>query len=302
MNKPSFFTRVAAALTNVAGFTTGAVVTTSTSLRPSYRRLRSTHTYGQRGYNGRDLRLDIYRPAVDHPVPVVFWVHGGGWEIGHRRFIPPGILAQTDRGYAIVSVSYSFLRRAKWPTQLHEVKTALRWLGDHSATLRLDTSSLVIAGESAGGHIAAAAALTHDDIDSLSGLYRPGRPSTIAGVVTYYAPTDLAQMTKGNPLQRFVLAYMTGFRDAEVDEIAQLVNPVRFVTSDAPPFHILHGTWDEVVPYDQAELLSTALQAAGVDVTLQLFPTFVHIDPRFNRPERMASVEAFIDRINDRHR
>ncbi len=89
---------------------------------------------------GKKRKLDLFLPANNgKPAPIIIYCHGGGWMTGGKKIIEPGVLQQVKRGYALASVSYSFIPWEKWPTQAHEIKAAVRWLRANAKKYNLDS-------------------------------------------------------------------------------------------------------------------------------------------------------------------
>ncbi|MGW7241492.1 alpha/beta hydrolase fold domain-containing protein [Streptomyces sp. NPDC054804] len=147
----------------------------------------------------RPLEMDLWLPAeVTEPVPVVVFVHGGAWRTGLRddlgprfRGWAPSPFARLVRaGFAVASPDYRLSGEVTHPGQLHDLHTALTWLHTRSADLGVDSTRTVLWGESAGGHLAALAALTAGDrVERL----------VVRGCATWYAPTDLTRLAEDQP-------------------------------------------------------------------------------------------------------
>ncbi|MDQ1041071.1 acetyl esterase/lipase [Streptomyces sp. V3I8] len=226
----------------------------------------------------RPLELDLWLPAEPAgPLPVVVFVHGGAWRTGLRddlgpafRSWRPGPFARlAQAGFAVACADYRLSGEAVHPTQVDDLTAALSWLHARSGELGLDTARTVVWGESAGGHLAALLALTMPDRD-------PEVPP-VTGCVTWYAPTDLVALTEDPADPRTFEAMLVGGAPADLPERARDAGPVHHVTSAAPPFLVLHGTQDSVVPSDQAVRLAAALRGAGVSVDLHLVPGADHL-------------------------
>ncbi|MFD7455861.1 MULTISPECIES: alpha/beta hydrolase [unclassified Streptomyces] len=221
----------------------------------------------------RPLEMDLWLPAEPSgPSPVVVFVHGGAWRTGLRddagprfRQWAPGPFARLVRaGFAVACPDYRLSGEAPYPAQLDDLRSALAWLHTRSAELGLDTSRTVLWGESAGGHLAALAALT--------AAARPGTAG-VRGCAVWYAPSDLTRLAEDHPPGAFdpadpasFEALLIGAALADAPGRARAASPVHRVTAGAPPFLVLHGTADTVVPHAQGERLATALREAGVPV------------------------------------
>jgi acetyl esterase/lipase len=234
----------------------------------------------------RPLELDLYLPAA-RPAPVVVFLHGGGWRVGSRRSggpaFPGGALfeAAARAGLAVASVDYRLSAEAVWPAQLHDVKAAVRWLRSRSGELGIDPDRVAVWGESAGGHLAALLGLTNGD-EALEGdVGVTGPSSAVTAVAAWYPPTDLPGMAADlgtDPLDATTReAQLLGGAVPSVPDAAAQASPVTRVTPDAPPFLLLHGADDSMVPCVQSERLHAALVEAGVEAELVLYPGADHM-------------------------
>lgn len=228
----------------------------------------------------RPLQLDVLVPPAASPPPLVVWIHGGAWLSGDRRYLPETLRpdqlfdALVAAGLAVATVDYRHAREAPFPAQLHDVKAALRYLRAYAGDLGVDVTRVGAWGESAGGHLAALLALTADRPEMEGAIGVPGRAGAVDAVVDWYGVTDpdalprlppavLAAMQLPDLPQDLLLA---GADPATHDDAA----PVRQVRPGAPPFLVLHGTADRLVPFAQSEALLAALRAAGA--TAELVP------------------------------
>src|SRR3954469_10042051 len=150
----------------------------------------------------RPLQLDLWVPEASTPPPLVVWIHGGGWMIGDRRYLPetlrPNQLfdALLEAGLAVATIDYRLALEAPFPAQLHDAKAAIRYLRAHADELGISTGRIGIAGESAGAHIAALVGLTahRPDLEGTHGVLE--RSSAVDVVVDWYGPADLDTMPR----------------------------------------------------------------------------------------------------------
>ncbi len=211
-------------------------------------------------YAGRGSRrglLDVYRRA-EGPVqgaPVLLQVHGGGWTIGNKdQQGIPLMLHMAARGWVCVAINYRLSPRHAFPTHIVDVKRSIAWIRDNIAEYGGDPSYVAITGGSAGGHLAALAALTPNDPE-----YQPGfedADTTLQAAVPHYGVYDFA----GTGGDRRSVQLRDGFlgprvlkKDAELHLVDfERASPLLRVNPEAPPFFVLHGTHDSLVPVTQA--------------------------------------------------
>lgn len=234
----------------------------------------------------RRLAMDIWLPrtAVDTLVPVVVWIHGGAFQLGDRRELPPTYAPESvfrllnAAGIACATVDYRHALEAPFPAQLHDLKAAVRYLREHAELLGLDADRIGAWGESAGGHLAALLGLTGGREDLEGGLGVQGQSSSVSAVVDFYgvssltlippmvatgdflSPALLAAVPDGMPLEPGPML-VGGSSDPVLLDTA---SPLGYVTAEAPPFLLIHGDSDGLVPLSQSELLADALAEADV--------------------------------------
>ena len=204
----------------------------------------------------RPLRLDLYRPrntgSATRVLPLVVYVHGGGWLSGHTRHAGafanwPGVLAQlASKGYVVASIEYRLSGEARFPAAIQDVKTSIRWLRSRSAQFGIDPTSVIIWGGSAGGQLAALAA-TSCKVESLA----PDPQSPLAaqsdcvqGLVTWYGIFDLvnaplsgaADQPANSPVHKYLGCTPSACRSA-----AELASPVSHLDKSDPPALLIHG-------------------------------------------------------------
>lgn len=228
------------------------------------------------------LYLDIYRRAElpSEPLPVVLFVFGGGWVMGDRNQLQHlDLLRLVERGYALVTSDYRYSTDAIFPALIHDVKAAIRWIRANASNQGLDPDRIAILGPSAGGHLAALAG-TSGDVHSLEGDLRDWTPgermlsTRVQATVDFFGPTDFTVYEAqhranglGDSDRPWFIDLLVGGPVSEHVDLVQMLNPIRYVDPGDPPFLIIHGDRDDVVPLQQSEMLATALQHAGVDVT-----------------------------------
>jgi acetyl esterase/lipase len=239
----------------------------------------------------RPLQLDLWVPPTSAPAPLVVWIHGGGFMFGDRRYLPetlrPNQLfdALLDAGLAVATIDYRHALEVPFPAQLHDAKAAVRYLRAHADGLGISTERIGVAGESAGGHLAALVGLTGSraDLEGTHGVVGPS--SAVDVVVDWYGLADLSTMPRripppeiaaklppeiGTPPEEHLTRGLEGPALADA-------SPITHVSAEAPPFLLVHGTADWLVPFAQSEQLHAALTAAGVSSRLEPVEGAMHI-------------------------
>ena len=260
--------------------------------------VHSYHNVEYARVDDKPLLLDLYIPqGLTGPLPVVVWVHGGGWYLGDKSF--PQALRLTARGYAVASLNYRLSPEALFPAQIEDCKAAVRWLRAHAAQYGLDPERIGAWGASAGGHLVALLG-TSGEAAELEGTLgeHPEESSRVHAVCDYFGPTDFLQEI-GQPCDidraspDCPEALLLGGPLQERPEAVRLANPITYIRPDNPPFLIMHGDCDMVVPLHQSQLLYEALTAAGVPAALSIVGGAGH---GFDSPSIDEEVDAFFDR------
>lgn len=212
--------------------------------------------------------LDIYLPkrrTGEGPLPVLAYVHGGGWVIGSKIMGREQVMALANSGrFAVVSIGYRLAWQAPWPAQIDDVRTAIRWIKAHAGDYGFDAHRICAMGVSAGGQLVAKLGLAADDASAAkAGPYRD-QSSRVRCVVSEASPTDLRNIPPGvTTLDQFL-----GGGDERADH-ARSASPVVDIDAGDPPFLIIHGNKDPIVPYQQAVEFDAALRKAGVPALFQ---------------------------------
>lgn len=207
--------------------------------------------------NGRRGLLDVYRRRGE-PVqgaPVLLQVHGGGWSIGDKDHQGiPLMLHMASRGWVCVAINYRLSPRARFPAHLVDVKRAIAWIREHADDYGADPSYIAVTGGSAGGHLAALAALTPNDPE-----YQPGFEeidTSLQACVPHYGVYDFAASTGTRSATQLRDRFL-GPRILQKDPATALADferasPLLRVNEDAPPFFVIHGEHDTLVPVTEA--------------------------------------------------
>ncbi len=222
--------------------------------------------------DGRPLKLDLVLPKAksEKPLPLIVFIHGGGWRNGDKAGGVGRVIPFVATGnYAGASVGYRLSGEATWPAQIHDCKAAIRWLKANASQYQIDPERIGVWGSSAGGHLVNMLG-TSGDVKELEGdCGTPGRSSRVCCAVPFCGPANfLAPKRFEGGRSPSAVDLLLGGRIEEKQELAKQASPITHVSKDDPPFLVVHGTADNTVPFEQAEMFSEALQKAGVDVTL----------------------------------
>jgi acetyl esterase/lipase len=221
--------------------------------------------------NGIVLALDLYRPEeVSSLLPVIVCVHGGHWGAGGKERCPAVTLVQD--GYAVASIDYRLTGTAPFPAQIEDCKAAVRWLRANASTYRLDPDHIGVWGYSAGGHLAALLG-TSGGVPELEGSGDNMQYSSqVQAVCDVAGPADLPAMTNLGPKRISAIEGLLGGPLEKDKTKAIAASPIHYVSKDDPPFLIVHGEGDRVVPVEQSQRFYEELRKAGVNATLKILP------------------------------
>ena len=228
----------------------------------------------------RPLLLDLHRPEEAPSAALIVFLHGGGWRGGSRAAFGPAyadwspspFLQLAAHGFAVASLDYRLSGEARFPAPLEDVAAGLGWLRAHADHLGIDDTRISLWGESAGGHLAALLGLADADVRAVVDWYGPADLTTVAADA---AAGGRSAVDPGAPDSREAL--MLGTAPSSDPERAQAASPVEYVHAAAPPFLLLHGTADRLVPTRQSERLAVALEDVGASVALELLEGADHL-------------------------
>jgi acetyl esterase/lipase len=246
--------------------------------------------------------LDIYLPEnpSEKPLPLMIWIHGGAWMAGSQA--NPPVLYLVKKSFAVASIQYRFSKDAIWPAQSYDCKAAIRFLRANAGKYNFDANRFAVGGDSAGGHLAAFIG-TSGDVKEMEGdLGNTNVSSRVQAVVDWFGPTDItvigAQSGPHSMIQhddaKSPEALLLGGTVQEKKELAKTANPLTYIDKNDPPFLIMHGDNDQLVPLAQSTMLAKALIDAGVEVTMKTIPGAGHEDPKFRSPENQRLIEEFL--------
>jgi acetyl esterase/lipase len=251
--------------------------------------------------------LDLYFPVkrAEKPQPLLVWIHGGGWRGGSKTPMP--YLSQLPRGYIVASIEYRFSQKALFPAQIQDCQAAIRWLRANAKKYNIDADHIGVGGGSAGGHLAALVGTSGGKkaFPPIGG--NEDQSDRVQAVCDIFGPADFWTVVKQAEEDKNVknifkwnesdpYSQLIGAKLGQDKEKCDAVSPVHYVSKESPPFLILHGDRDALVPYAQSVELADLLGKAGVPVTLQRMPGAGHGGPAFGLPAVVRLTEAFFDK------
>lgn len=252
--------------------------------------------------DGHSLKLDLYMPrraaaGAEKPALVV-WIHGGAWRAGSKSDVPAARF--TELGYAVASVDYRLSPVARFPAQIHDIKGAIRFLRAHARNYGYDASRIVVAGSSAGGHLAALVGVSNG-VKELEGSVGGNldRSSDVQAIVSYYGAANLMTILgqskpRGLQMRPPSLQLLLGGQPTEVPDLAKLASPVEHVDANDPPLLLIHGAADPQMPPEQSAELAETYREHDLSVTFELIPEAVHGGPQFFDATRLAILDKFL--------
>lgn len=254
------------------------------------------------GANNPRQALDLYlptEPSTSEPLPVICFIHGGAWRAGNKKAGRNHLAPYVSSGnYAGISIAYRLTDEAHWPAQIHDCKAAIRWIRANAKTYNLNPDKIAAWGTSAGGHLVAMLG-TSGEIKDLEGELGPHRQhsSRVSAVVDFFGPSELLTMADHPSRMDHNAAdspesMLVGGALQKSKQAARAASPVSYVTPDDPPFLIVHGTADPLVPYPQSQTLHKLLGSAKVPTTLIPVDNGGH--GNFRDPSINAAVAAFL--------
>ncbi len=251
----------------------------------------------------RRHKLDLYLPEKsDKPLPLLIWIHGGAWSMGAKEGRSPAVSLAAE-GYAVACINYRLSQQAIFPAQIQDCKAAVRWLRANAAKYGVDPKRFGVWGGSAGGHLVALAG-TSGGLREFAVIGGNEDVSDhVQAVCDQFGPTDFLKMDEQadghgafkHDDAKSPESHLIGGAIQENKDKVQRANPIKYITKDCPPFLIMHGEADNMVPIGQSEILLDALKKQGIEATLVRVRAG-HGGPAFDMPANVAVVKAFFDK------
>ena len=247
--------------------------------------------------NGRKLLLDLYMPASNTNPYLIVWIHGGAWHSGSKDS-PPTSFAES--GYALASVDYRLSVEAKFPAQMHDIKAAIRYLRANASKFGYRPDKIVIAGSSAGAHLAVLAGVTSNDpeLEGTLGQYTT-TSSTVQAILDYFGPSNFTTILKqstphGVSVRGPAMALLLGKTVDNAHEMAQMASPVLQIDANDPPLLIFHGDQDIQVPINQSHELVGAYKSHNLKVQMEVVYGAGHSDKPYFEPQYQQIANKFL--------
>jgi acetyl esterase/lipase len=234
--------------------------------------------------NGHERqKLDLFvPPGANAACPLLVWVHGGAWKEGSKENCPA--VAMVAKGWVVASLNYRFSQHAVFPAQIEDCKAAVRFLRANAEKYKIDKSRVAAWGASAGGHLVAMLGTTGQtkEFDVGENL---DQSSAVSCVINWFGPADFLHWKDGTIIKPSnkddVVARLFGGPVMEHQDLAKKASPLYFVDKNSAPMLLMHGDKDSLVPVQQSRDLHAALEKAGVESKLQIYPNADHGGPRF---------------------
>lgn len=220
--------------------------------------------------DGQELKLDLAWPkGLDHAVPAVVVIHGGGWSAGKRQDMAGFMREAAAHGYVSATVSYRLTPKHPFPAQVEDVKAAIRYLRANANELKIDPKQVGALGVSAGAHLAMMLG-TMDSGDGLEGSGgNPEQPSKVQAVVSFVGPCNLVR-DDYSPTATQILQAFVGGPPTEKKAECRRASPITYVNKGDAPMLLFFGTKDPLIAYNQAFEMATALTEAEVPARVEL--------------------------------
>lgn len=251
--------------------------------------------------------VDVYVPAGKARRPLVLYIHGGGWRGGHTRHsgafadFPKVLAALAAEGFTVASLEYRLSSEARFPAQVQDANAALRFLRANAGRFGIDPARVGVWGGSAGGHLTALAATTCRDtaLDPASAA-----DGCVQAAAAWYGVFDMASLPSAGVAGSAERQLFGCTDDACLADRRRSASPVTHVDRADPPFLLVHGNLDKVVPVGQSHLMEARLREAGVPVSAIYIPdvdhSFVGRTPTETRAASLRAINATFDFFHDR--
>lgn len=253
------------------------------------------------------LHLHIITPPVnedtkDKRYPLIMWVQGSAFQKQSVEMHLPHMIDIAKQGYVIAMVEYRWAPDNPFPAQIKDLKTATRFMLRHANKYHVNPDKYLAWGESSGGHTVSLGVAT-ENIQKYSDEDVKVEPLHYSGCIDFYGPTDISKMNTVLSTQNHVEpdspegSFLGSNNINEVPELVQAANPINYIegNDDLPPYLIMHGNKDRLVPFNQSVLLFNALKKAHKQVDFYRINKSDHATDGFFEPESLKIILKFIN-------
>lgn len=244
------------------------------------------------------LHLDLYLPEIESAPALIVWIHGGAWRAGNKKSVR--IKPLLEKGWAIASVDYRLSTQATFPAQIHDIKAAIRYLRANPGKLPYDASKIVIAGESAGGHLAALAGVSNKQtqLEGAIGEHLD-QDSSIQAIISLFGASNLTTILKqstphGLKVRVPALDLFLGAQPEDDPATAKLASPVFHVDANDPPCLLVHGDQDPQMPINQSHELKGKYDSFHLACDFDVLHGAAHGGDPFYSVARFERIDSFL--------
>ncbi|ETZ21613.1 alpha/beta hydrolase [Pedobacter sp. V48] len=226
----------------------------------------------------KDAKLDVYYPSANQnytkTLPVIVWVHGGGWISGNKAHIGNYCKILASKGFVAVSIDYSIAPEKKYPTPVIQSNASLAYLLTNSTKLHIDTTNFILAGDSGGAHIVAQLAnvITDPGYAHLMNITPSIGKNQLSGLLLYCGPYDAQSINQNGSFGTFIKTVLwsySGEKDFLASEKFKTASVIDYVTSKFPASFISAGNDDPLLP--QSLAMARKLKSLNVKVDTLFF-------------------------------
>ncbi len=234
----------------------------------------------------RELLLDAFLPNVDRPSPAILVVHGGAWKGGNRKQLRGYASALAKRGFVCFAIDYRLAPKHKFPAQIEDCRSAVKWIREHAEEYKVDPNRLGAIGYSAGGHLVSLLGTTGEEPNDENGHVDTRLQAVAAGG----APTDFRTFPDNGKWAKYL---MGGDLD-EVPELFKQASSAAFADKDDAPMFFFNGTKDRTVPLPWSMSCYNALKEAGVRTEMHKIEDAGHMRAAAN-PDALMKAYEFLE-------
>ena len=234
-------------------------------------------------------------------LPLLIWAEGGAWRLSSPALRIPELSYYAYNGYAVADIEYAISPERGWPAPVEDIKTAIRYLKAHADELGIDPERICLAGESAGAHLTAIAGLT-GKTDLFTTREWADYDNSVKAVINWYTPGDIpATLRERGQAERACFLVQPESEILRIDldqhpEKTAVLNPMTYVTADAPSFLFFHGDQDGLVPASASKALYDKLLSFGVEADYYLVEGASHATQEFSQPAVQKIMLDFMNR------